>query len=194
MSDNEHMIKQDGANQAPVQVLGIRESLCAMVDGEIQTQEMTLTVSHAETQDWVAYHLIGEVMRKSDALTPVSQMFAVRMSAALERESVHRQEIAVTPEVQRPNVGTSPSQNGWRRWFSLPTLAITAAVASVVWIVQPMIGDSSGTVSPVQNLQASSHSVQPLPKVAIDDYLDAHRQLAGPISVQMASYVPGVGQ
>lgn len=194
MSDNEHMIEQDGANQAPVQVLEIRESLCAMVDGEIQTQEMTLTVSQAETQDWVAYHLIGEVMRKSDALTPVSQTFAARMSAALERESVHRPEIAIAPEAQHPSVETSPTQNGWRRWFSLPTLAITAAVASVVWIVQPMIGDSIGTVSPVQNLQASSHSVQPLPKVAIDDYLDAHRQLAGPISVQMASYVPGVGQ
>lgn len=167
-----------------------RELICALMDGELEGDDVTRAVAQCESKDWAAYHLIGDVLRRSDAIEPVSETFAARMSAALAREAAHRPE-----ESNRlsHSVDVAPTKSeetaGWKRWVAWPAFAVTAAVASVVWVAQPLFTDQVSHVALTQ-----STPIQPASESAFADYADAHRQFAGPIAVQQASYVAGGSQ
>ena len=175
----------------------LRERVCAMVDGELDPDEVPSTISQCTIRDWSTYHLIGDVMRRSDALGPVSTTFAVRMSAALEREAAHSTVRSQATVEKRQGHG----ETWWRRWLSWPTAAMVAALASVVWISYPLL-ETEPTHSTTASL--SSKSTGPVATAVLvekkaaepdlSDYADAHQQYASPIAMQPASSGTGGGR
>lgn len=192
MSRTEHEIADESLSQTADGLISIREQVSAMVDGEINLATSELTVASCEDGDWTAYHLIGDVMRGSDGLRPVSDAFAARMAAALEREPAHQ---LASESARQESSAKHRQPSRWRQWFAVPTAAVVGAVAAVVWVTQP-----STQNTPAQEATLAVASADPVVSpvaqsdFSFDDYLDAHRQHAGPIGVQMVSYVPGVGQ
>lgn len=187
MSENKHGVQSNEV--VTIELTETRELLCALVDGELDRHDVSRTVEGCDTRDWVAYHLIGDVMRRSDAVAPVSEAFAARMSAALEREPVYRldPEHLEKPSNLKPEVSVEPP--GWRRWLAWPTIAVSAAVASVVWVAQPLF-----EIDPSQVALTTPVTEPAVSETALSDYTEAHRQLAGPISIQQVSFMPGAGQ
>ena len=188
MSDTMHETTAKAGSQGDRSV--DRELICALMDGELEGDDITCAIAQCESKDWAAYHLIGDVLRRSDAIRPVSETFAARMSAALAREVAHKP--AGSSQLSHP-VAVAPSRSeetaGWKRWVAWPAFAVTAAVASVVWVAQPLFDDQVSHVAFTQ-----STPIQPASESAFADYTDAHRQFAGPIAVQQASYVSGGSQ
>lgn len=182
MSDTNHTSK--ASSEQALCDADVRELVCALMDGELAQEDVSLAVKHCENKDWAAYHLIGDVMRRSELLTPVSESFAVRMAAALEREPEHR-----LPRQSPVKANKQSPASGWKRWFAWPTVAVSAAVASVVWVAQPLFDQNQRPQ--VAYLEPAS---SPVSEAVLSDYTEAHRQLAGPITVQQASYTPGSGQ
>lgn len=165
-------------------------SLSAAMDGEASFEGIELG-SYEIRHRWAVYHLIGDALRDPTAMLPVSGEFSSRMSAALARESAHG--------VQMPSPTQVPGRRpvaGWRQAFlAWPGLAVAGAVASVVWVAQPLFDleyQSQQAVSVAQTEPAN-----PATRVAEQtrpesDYVSAHRQLAGPIAVRQVAFTPGV--
>lgn len=68
--------------------------------------------------------------------------------------------------------------------LGLSGLAVAAAVATVVWVAQPYV--SSGP-SPSAPVLADASRDDP----GLRDYLEAHRQMAGPSAVRQVSFETG---
>ncbi len=186
MSDSMHSNPAGGADE-PGQLTD-RALICALMDGELEGDDVARAVAQCESREWAAYHLIGDVLRRSDTIEPVSEIFAVRMSAALAREAPHKPIDSVRSKpVNLVTPVKAEEASGWRRWVTWPAFAVTAAVASVVWVAQPLFVDQP--VSQVALTQSTP--IQPSSEAAFSDYTEAHRQFAGPIAVQQASYPPG---
>jgi len=172
----------------------LTQTLSAFMDGEEESVDIDsdpLVARH----HWATYHLIGEALREPTTLAPVTTTFASRMSAALEREVVHGQlTYEPPPKPSRRRVAS------WRQALSTwPGFAVAAAVASVVWIAQPLLGPEQATVSTTSVTQAepASRSVnsQELEQARPEwDYVSAHRQMAGPIAVRQVAFTPGANE
>lgn len=187
MSENKHGTRF--TRTEVVEHTEVRELVCALVDGELDQAQVTRAIAECKSSDWASYHLIGDIMRRSDAVAPVSETFAARMAAALEREPAHRPELSIRASERVQDVSPSSEPAGWRRWIAWPTIAVSAAVASVVWVAQPLFeGDQS------QVALTSPATAPVVNESALSDYTEAHRQWAGPISIQQASFMPGGGQ
>jgi sigma-E factor negative regulatory protein RseA len=154
------------------------EDLSAVFDGELDLQSQAEQDPHHRAQ-WSTYGLIGDAMRDPGLIKPVSAAFSVRLSAALAREPAHN--------VNRP-LGQTPAlkPRSSPGWFAWPSLAIAAAVASVIWVAQPLLS-TEDAASPALALTESAE----LDPAIVHDYMDAHRQLSGPIAVRQASHLPG---
>jgi sigma-E factor negative regulatory protein RseA len=162
------------------------QALSAFMDAEADSLTVDLQ-SESVRQQWAIYHVIGEAMREPSAITPVTDAFAVRMSAALAREPIHGHTQPVP----------APTPSGWR-WqkavMAWPGVAVAAAVASVIWVAQPLFGfdqqpDQVATFAqsePAGNIARVFDEVGPQA-----DYVSAHRQLAGPIGVRQVAFTPG---
>jgi sigma-E factor negative regulatory protein RseA len=154
------------------------EDASAVFDGELDLQS---EVEHhpEHLSQWSTYGLIGDAMRDPALLKPVSAAFSVRLSAALAREPVH--------QVNQPvDQAVKVKPRSWSNWFAWPSLAVAAAVVSVVWVAQPLLAPEDAA-SPALVLTESAE----LDPAVINDYMDAHRQLSGPIAVRQASHLPG---
>lgn len=183
MSENKHGIQSK--ETVVIEHTETRELVCALVDGELDQADVPRAIAGCESGDWATYHLIGDIMRRSDAVVPVSKTFAARMAAALEREPAHSSApVRTTSRAQDSEGGMEIS--GWRRWIAWPTIAVSAAVASVVWVAQPLFLDE-----PSQVAQTTPAVTPVVSESALSDYTEAHRQWAGPISIQQASFMPG---
>jgi sigma-E factor negative regulatory protein RseA len=156
------------------------ESVSAWMDGE-GTEEWLDGLEVAEGKEtWDTYHLIGDVLRNPELSVKPTQAFHARLSAALSDELP-----IVSPrrrQVLRP---------AWR--FGLSGFAAAAAVASVAWVAQPYLG--SGSYAPT----AETRVIADAGNMATDDpslsdYLEAHRQLAGPTAVRQVSFDIGTGR
>jgi sigma-E factor negative regulatory protein RseA len=158
------------------------EKLSALLDGQATTEDWSERL-YEQQERWSTYQLIGDAMREPDLVRPISSAFTARMSAALARESAHSSVVAAqTPQQPRP-----VAKPAWGLRFAWPSLAVTAAVLSVIWVAQPIFQQ---TQSPVLTPMATADNPRVDP-VALD-YADAHRQFSGPIAVRQASYTPGV--
>jgi len=187
MSDTMHASMANAAGQ--IDRSQDRELICALMDGELEGDEVVRAIAQCESKDWATYHLIGDVLRRSDAIGPVSETFAARMSAALAREVPHKPTESIRSGHSNAAAAKSEESMGWKRWIAWPALAVTAAVASVIWVAQPLFDDQASQVAFTQ-----STPIQPASESAFSDYTEAHRQFAGPIAVQQASYMPGGSQ
>jgi sigma-E factor negative regulatory protein RseA len=120
--------------------------------------------------------LIGDSLRNADlALTP-SAAFQARLARALDAE---------LPIVAAPR-RRSPLRVG------LSGLAVAAAVATVAWVAQPYLTGEPATE--VRVLADASSPAAAADDSGLRDYLEAHRQMAGPSAVRQVSFDTGVGR
>lgn len=152
------------------------ESVSAWMDGEETDDILPGLLTREGRQTWDTYHLIGDALRNSDlALTP-SAAFQARLSRALDAE---------LPIVAAPR-RRSPLRMG------LSGLAVAAAVATVAWVAQPYLtGGSTGTETRVL---ADASLGGGADTSVLSDYLEAHRQMAGPSAVRQVSFDVGAGR
>ncbi|MCD8504308.1 MAG: sigma-E factor negative regulatory protein [Burkholderiaceae bacterium] len=168
----------------------LAQSLSAIMDGEASLEGIEFA-SIDVRERWAVYHLIGDAIREPTAAVPVSAEFAARMSAALAREAAHG--LPLTPPArEHPRQSVSRWRQAVLAW---PGLAVAAAVASVVWIAQPLFGleqNAQQVMSVAKNESVNSAArivEQTRPE---SDYVSAHRQMAGPIAVRQVAFTPGV--
>jgi len=153
-----------------------KELLSAWMDGDaFGDEDLDAGLMHRHRDTWDTYHLIGDVMRSRDlAITP-SDAFQTRLSRALEAELP----IVAAPRRRVP----------WRMGFS--GFAVAAAVATVVWVAQPYF--ETGVRTGGGQVLADAGSQAPM-DAGLRDYLEAHRQMAGPSAVRQVSFEAGMGR
>jgi sigma-E factor negative regulatory protein RseA len=74
----------------------------------------------------------------------------------------------------------------------LSGLAVAAAVATVAWVAQPYLTGEPATE--VRVLADASSPAAAADDSGLRDYLEAHRQMAGPSAVRQVSFDTGVGR
>ncbi|MDH0093368.1 sigma-E factor negative regulatory protein [Achromobacter mucicolens] len=168
---------QTAAKSVEITESSWEESVSAWMDGEDSDDILPSLLSKEGRQTWDTYHLIGDSLRNADlALTP-SAAFSARLARALDAE---------LPIVAAPR-RRSPLRMG------LSGLAVAAAVATVAWVAQPYVTGSPATDVRVLADASSSGSASASDDSGLRDYLEAHRQMAGPSAVRQVSFDGGAG-
>lgn len=175
------------------------ERLSLLVDGEILPSAAEWTQLQLDPENrnlWRMHQLIGDLIR-SPELLPVSANFSSRVMQALESE----------PVILAPGQANA-SQRGSLNWlavkqWSLPSLAVAAAAAAVIWVAVPQVTTPSGPAVTADNKQFSplvstvslpsqgkagiaatavadlpAQTVNPLSISPMDRYLIAHQQVS----------------
>lgn len=151
------------------------ESVSAWMDGE-GSEDFFPEMSHPHgRQTWDTYHLIGDALRNADLAVSPSVQFQARLARALEAE---------LPIVAAPR-RRSPLRLG------LSGLAVAAAVATVAWVAQPYI---TGAPAGETRVLADATPASAGDDAGLRDYLEAHRQVAGPSAVRQVSFDAGAGR
>ena len=141
-------------------------------------------------QTWEMNHLIGDTLRSCELGFVAQASLSQNISQLIESEPA----LSVRPLQVEQSSASSPipanlKQPGLLRKVVWPSLAMAAAVASVVWVARPFfVPDQS--ITPVQQV-AAADPVRPVDPSAVNDYLQAHRQLSGPAAVRQVSFTPG---
>lgn len=156
------------------------ESVSAWMDGEESDDIYTHLTTQQGRQTWDTYHLIGDALRNSDLAVTPSAAFQARLARALDAE---------LPIVAAPR-RRSPVRVG------LSSLAVAAAVAMVAWVAQPYL---TGGAAPGQETRIMADASTGINANASDDagfrdYLEAHRQMAGPSAVRQVSFDAGAAR
>ncbi|KAG1180389.1 hypothetical protein G6F35_016164 [Rhizopus arrhizus] len=76
--------------------------------------------------------------------------------------------------------------------YGLSGLAVAAAVATVAWVAQPYLTGTPATE--VRVLADASGTPASADDAGLRDYLEAHRQMAGPSAVRQVSFDVGAGR
>jgi sigma-E factor negative regulatory protein RseA len=157
--------------------------ISAWVDGEIEGDLPGILATPHGRQAWDTYHLIGDTLRSGDLALPASADFQARLLRALEAE----------PAIVAPSAAVN-ARRPLR--MALSGLAVAAAVAMVAWMIQPYLGSSDSGRSPAlaDAASAGQGNTAALDDASLHDYLEAHRQLAGPTAVRQVSYDIGTGR
>ena len=125
------------------------------------------------------YHLIGDALRTPELALPPAVDFSSRVAQA----------IAAEPTVLAPGALAERERSTWMRRYGLPSFAMAAAVASVVWVARPFFvpemrhSPAQVAVSAPATMVASS-----LDPSAVHPYVSAHRQMSGPVAVRQVSF------
>ncbi len=161
----------------------MKGKISALMDGELDDREAAsaleaLRPEGEARETWRTYHLIGDAMRETHAL---SSGFATRVAARLAGE----------PTVLAPTSVRGPRPFlGERRWQWLSAAASLAAIGfvSVAYFSQ----EPPSAPAPVAESAAPKQVVivQVAPPEAANDYLLAHQTYSSRISLQgVAPYV-----
>ena len=154
--------------------ISLEESVSAWMDGESSEFNFPDLSTEQGRRTWDTYHLIGDALRNADLAVSPSAGFHARLSRALDAELP-----IVAPQRRR-----SPLRLG------LSSLAVAAAVATVAWVAQPYIMGGSSRPAETRTLADASINETPV----LRDYLEAHRQMAGPSAVRQVSFDAGAGR
>jgi len=172
----------------------MKARISELMDGELGRREAAGPLEALRSEDearatWRSYHLIGDAMRDTHAL---SAGFAARVAAKLAAEPTVMAPARLAPVMQRP------------RWQFLSAAASLAAVALVGWVAfGPRENAPQVAQIPAQNLAMKAQAAQsaaraPAPAVqaqvpppdAAQDYLYAHQGYSPRNSLQgVAPYV-----
>lgn len=159
------------AHREPVADASWEASVSAWVDGEAELRAEELDTPYGR-QVWDTYHLIGDVMRSQDLAIQPSERFYARLTTALDAE----------PAIVAPlALARHPA---WR--LGLSGLAVAAAVASVVWMVQPLMSGTPTQPAAAPVMAQADDTEAPDPTLA--DYMSAHQDMAGAGPVRQVSY------
>jgi sigma-E factor negative regulatory protein RseA len=167
----------------------MKARISQLMDGELERREASGPLDALRTDDearatWRSYHLIGDAMRDTRAL---SAGFADRVAAKLAAEPTVMAPSRLAPATQRP------------RWQFLSAAASLAAVALVGWVAfapqedTPPVAQapsSMAQVAPAAGAQKPPAAAQVPPPEAAQDYLYAHQGYSPRNSLQgVAPYV-----
>jgi sigma-E factor negative regulatory protein RseA len=166
-------------------------TISAWMDGDAQTSlpsELFTASGHAT---WQVYHLIGDTLRTPDLAFSTQANLSRRVAQALVAEpalSGSARGIASRERASEVPGKLTPMSKLLRRvvW---PSVAMAAAVASVVWVAKPLfVPELSAPSAQTAKVNAPSSVVTNLEASAVRDYVTAHRQLSGPSNVRPASF------
>ncbi len=166
--------------------------ISALADGQLRGQALqqgleTLARDPAAREDWLAYHLIGDVLRAPELAggTPPG-VFLERLSQRLSAEPAPS--VPLAPDTSRlppapasaefPPVATIPERgpvanDGVFRWRRLAAVASLAVVVAGGWLAFDAWRD------PQQPQWARDESGGLLRDARLDDLIFAHRQIGG---------------
>jgi sigma-E factor negative regulatory protein RseA len=187
----EHEMSSESA-----QAMVSRERLSALVDGELDGDEVGRACAHwrddgAARSTWHAYHLIGDVLRSDDLAADASRdsAFLVALRGRLASEPV-----VLAPAPLAAPAAIAP--RGQRRAWMAP-VAAAAGFAAVAVVVVVMRGNDSGVavVTALPAPKPDAAVVQPVAAAPVaaetpitgpvvrdarlDYYLSAHKQFSG---------------
>ena len=188
-------------------------TISAWMDGDAQTSlpsELFTASGHAT---WQVYHLIGDTLRtpelalstQADLSQRVAQALATEPAlspAAPELAALHNRQpdaaqTLATPVAAEPSrFVTAPVEarkltpmSKLLRRVVWPSVAMAAAVASVVWVAKPLfVPELSAPSTQTAKANTPSPVATNLEASAMRDYVTAHRQISGPSNVRPASF------
>ena len=179
--------------------INTQELVSALADGQLRGEEFERAVEAATSdpagrQAWLAYHVIGDVLRSGELAAgsrPDEFLQGVRLALRQEprRPSVPDNEAAVLSALPRRRAANDTSF----RWKLVAGLASVAAVGAIAW---SMASGIAGKAEPPQLaaadgkttvLTASERGVM-IRDPQLDEFMAAHRRLGG-ASVLPAGFV-----
>jgi sigma-E factor negative regulatory protein RseA len=171
------------ASRANNQELSV--TISAWMDGDDAATMPEAVLSEQGRQTWQVYHLIGDTLRTPELAIPPTSDLRARIAQALVVEPA----IIAAP---RPTQSDTKQKRPGKIWRTIvwPSVAMAAAVASVVWVARPFLLPDSG-VSGAQMAKAvapKSAVASNVDAPAVRDYVSAHRQISGPANVRQASF------
>lgn len=184
----------------------MREYLSAMADGELSGPEWLQALQFADRDEgketWRMYHLVGDVLRSSDAAQVRDHGLAARVRQQLAQEAQALRPQLVAADKAPSIVPSSAANDAVFRWKLVAGVASVAAVASIawnVWIDGPsgahVLASQSTVTAPVaqvaQNINRAAPSLQAADKQVmirdprLDELLAARQQLVGTNALQL---------
>lgn len=188
-------------------------TISAWMDGDTQTSLPTELFTASGHATWQVYHLIGDTLRTPElalstqanlsqrvaqalAAEPALSAVASELVARHDRQPEAAQTVASPAAVEpsRPVAASvearklTPMSKLFRRvvW---PSVAMAAAVASVVWVAKPLfVPELSAPATQTAKANTQSPVATNLEASAVRDYVTAHRQISGPSNVRPASF------
>jgi len=186
-------------------------TISAWMDGDAQTSlpsELFTASGHAT---WQVYHLIGDTLRTPELALSTQANLSQRVAQALVAEPAlsasapaqaarHSSPIEAAPTLTVPveSPRLTPTLAEARKLTSMskllrrvvwPSVAMAAAVASVVWVAKPLfVPELSAPSAQTANVNVQSPVATNLETSAMRDYVTAHRQISGPSNVRPASF------
>jgi sigma-E factor negative regulatory protein RseA len=176
-----------------------RELISALADGELRGEAFANCVDLAAREPaaleaWQTYHLIGDVLRSSElAAGTAPSVFLGRLRSRLQQEPRLAACAAGPGVAEAPAAAVMPprqaaSNDASFRWMLVAGAASLAAVAAIAWSA---VGGLAGKPEQAQlaAVPAAEVPVATAPGAMIrdprlDEFLAAHRQLAGPSALQ----------
>jgi sigma-E factor negative regulatory protein RseA len=162
----------------------LADTISAWMDGDQATPMPEAVLTQRGQQTWQVYHLIGDTLRTPELAIAGASDLRARVAQALVTEPA----IIAAPRPAQVEPKQKRTVNVWRSvvW---PSLAMAAAVASVVWVARPFLLPDAGVSSPLMaNSSAPQNVASNVDAPAVQDYVSAHRQLSGPANVRQASF------
>jgi sigma-E factor negative regulatory protein RseA len=176
-----------------------QELISALADGQLQGEAFARAVAAAAAdpaarEAWHAYHLIGDVLRSGElAASTAPSAFLGRLQLRLQQEQQPASvQVPVMPPAGRPRAaphGRAANDPDFR-WKLVAGFASVAAVAAIGWSA---VGGSLAARPEQPQLAAVPAAAAPAGGTAavmirdprLDEFLAAHRQLAGASALQM---------
>ncbi len=186
----------------------LSEQLSAMVDGELDRQELSLALlscgqGEAMLTSWSTYHLIGDALRSPAQVVPASdlaflgrwqQRLAQSESAPLAPPEQLPKLVPKAKEASLPEVAYQAAiaaNDGVFRWKLLAGLASATTVFAIAWNV---FGHSSSDNAPqlaedraAQQVVVDSPQGPVVRDAGLEELMAAHRQLGARSALQAPS-------
>jgi len=160
------------------------DTISAWMDGDATTPMPEAVLTQRGQQTWQMYHLIGDTLRTPELAIASASDLRARVAQALVTEPA----IIAAP---RPAHAEPTQKRTGKLWRSVvwPSVAMAAAVASVVWIARPFLVPDAGVSSAqIASSSAPQTVASNVDAPAVQDYVSAHRQLSGPANVRQVSF------
>ena len=167
-------------------------AISAWMDGDTETDMPEHLSSEHARSTWALYHLIGDTLRTPELAMPATLSLQQRIALALEHEPaiIAAAKTGVTPHIQ----AGSTAKKSARFWGKSvwPSVAMAAAVASVIWVAKPFLlpefsspTEQVAEVSAPQPIRATEVALN---APVVRDYVSTHREMSGPANVRQVSF------
>ena len=187
-------IASGGGEALPSDVAAV--TISAWMDGDEQTSLPSELFTESGHATWQVYHLIGDTLRTPELALTSKADLSHRIALALVAEPALAKVFKNSdekPAVQSVQASPPPRQltslAKLMRRIVWPSVAMAAAVASVVWVAKPLfVPELSAPSVQASKTDATRAVASNLEASAVRDYVTAHRQISGPSNVRPASF------